>query len=175
MTRKRALERWETKIENCEVTPNAIWPIAKSLTKRGGPKAPATIHGLLGPAFYPSEKANVIANCLETLFTPHKLYDADYERQVDARVQALLTTVEENPSVNFRPCDVSREIRSLKVGKACGIDGIPNECLRHLPRRSLVHITHSFNHCLRLCHFPASWKEAKIIALPKPGKNPKFP
>jgi hypothetical protein len=48
-------------------------------------------------------------------------------------------------------------------GKACGIDGIPNECLRHLPRRPLVHITHLFNHCFRLCHFPTSRKEAKII------------
>jgi hypothetical protein len=66
MARKRALERSETKRENCEVTRHAIWPIAKSLTKRGGPKAPTAIHGLLGPAFYPSEKANVIANCLET-------------------------------------------------------------------------------------------------------------
>jgi hypothetical protein len=60
MARKRALEWWETKIENCAVTPHAIWPIAKSLTKRGGPKAPTAIHGPLGPAFYPSEKANVI-------------------------------------------------------------------------------------------------------------------
>jgi hypothetical protein len=152
-----------------EWTPYAIWPIAKSLTKRGGPKAPTAIHDSLGPAFYPSEKANVIANCVENVFTPHKLCGAE------TRVQALLTTVEENPSVKFRPCDVSKEIRSLKVGKACGIDGIPNECLRHHPRRSLVHITHLFNHCLRLCHFPASWKEAKIIALPEPGKNPKFP
>jgi hypothetical protein len=72
------------------------------------------------------------------------------------------------PPIKFRPYDV------LKPGKACGIDGIPNECLGHLPR-SLVHVTHLFNQCLRLCHFPASWKEAKIIALPKPGKNPKFP
>jgi hypothetical protein len=39
IARKWTLERWETKIENCEVTPQAIWPIAKSLTKRGGPKA----------------------------------------------------------------------------------------------------------------------------------------
>jgi hypothetical protein len=79
------------------------------------------------------------------------------------------------PPVKLRPCDVSKEIRSFKLGKACGIDGIPNECLRHLPRRSLVHITHLFIHCLRLCHFPAPRKEAKIIALPKPGNNPNFP
>jgi hypothetical protein len=66
-------------------------------------------------------------------------------------------------------------IKSLKLKKSCGIDGIPNECLKHLPRRPLVHLTHLFNHCLRLSYFPSSWKEAKIITLPKPGKDPKFP
>jgi hypothetical protein len=46
---------------------------------------------------------------------------------------------------------------------------------RHLPRRPLVHLTHLFNHCLWLGRFPAPWNEAKIIILPKPGKDPKFP
>jgi hypothetical protein len=58
IARKRALERWETKIENCEVTPQAIWPIAKSLAKRGEPKATTAIHGPLGSVFYPNERAN---------------------------------------------------------------------------------------------------------------------
>jgi hypothetical protein len=62
MVRKRALERWETEIETCEVTPQAIWLIAKSLSKRGGPKAPTAIYGHLGPTFYPNEKSSVIAN-----------------------------------------------------------------------------------------------------------------
>jgi hypothetical protein len=109
IVRKRALERWETKIENCEVTPQAIWPIAKSLTMRGEPKETTAIHGRLGPVFYPNEKANVIAIYLENLFTPHKVCVTDHERRV-----------------KFRPCAVSKEIQSLKLGKDCGIDGIPN-------------------------------------------------
>jgi hypothetical protein len=50
-----------------------------------------------------------------------------------------------------------------------------NECLRHLPRRSLVYFTHLFNRCLQLSHFPNPWKEAIVITLPKPGNYPKFP
>jgi hypothetical protein len=121
----------EIKIENCEDTPQAIWPIAKSLTNRDVPKTTTAIHGPLGPVFYPNEKANVIANYLQNLFTPHKVCDTDHDRRVEARFQALLTTVEDPlppAPVKFRPCDVSKEIRSLKLGKACGIDGIPNEC-----------------------------------------------
>jgi hypothetical protein len=52
---------------------------------------------------------------------------------------------------------------------------IPNECLMHLPRRPLVHLTHLFNHCLRLTHFPKPWKEAKFVTFLKRGMDPKFP
>jgi hypothetical protein len=93
---------------------------------------------------------------------------------VEAKVQALLETVNKNPPQRIRPCDVQKLIKSLKLRKACGIDGIPNECLMHLPRRPLVHLTHLFNHCPRLSHFPNPWKEVKVITLPKPGKDRKF-
>jgi hypothetical protein len=45
----------------------------------------------------------------------------------------------------------------------------------YLRRRPLVHLTHLLNHCHWLSHFPKSWKEAKVITLPKPAKDRKFP
>jgi hypothetical protein len=42
MTRRKGL------VGNCEVTPQALCPIAKSLMKRDGPKAPTALHGPLG-------------------------------------------------------------------------------------------------------------------------------
>jgi hypothetical protein len=92
-----ALERWETKIGNAEVTPQAIWPIAKFLLKRDGPMAPTAIHDASGLKFLPSEKANAIADCLEIQFTPHDLCYENHERQVEAKFQALLETVCKNP------------------------------------------------------------------------------
>jgi hypothetical protein len=89
-------------------------------------------------------------------------------------VQALLETVENNPPERIKPCDLQKLVNSLKIRKARGIDGVPNECLMHLPKRSLVHLSHLFNHCLRISHFPTPWKDAKIITLPKPGKDPTF-
>jgi hypothetical protein len=80
-----------------------------------------------------------------------------------------------SPLERVRPCDLQKLINGLKQRKACGIDGIPNECLMHLPRRPLVHLPHLFNHCIRLSHFPSSWKEEKVLTLPQPGKEPKFP
>jgi hypothetical protein len=45
------------------------------------------------------------------------------------------------PSKRIRPCDLQKIMISLKLKKACGIDDIPNEYLRHLPRRTLVYLT----------------------------------
>jgi hypothetical protein len=141
--------------------------------KRDGPKAPTAFICPLGASYHPNEKANAIANCLENQFTSHDLRDENHGR-VEVRVQALLTSVHNKPLGKLGPCDIQKLVKSLKLRKACGLDGIPNECLRHLPRRPLVHLTHLFNHCLQLPYFPKPWKKAKVIMLPKAGKDPKF-
>jgi hypothetical protein len=169
------MERWDKRVENCEVTPKAIWPIERALLNRDAPKAPTAIHGYSGLKFLPCDKANGTTDCLENRFTHHDLCGEHHERRVEIQVQGILEAGDTAPSEKIRPCDLRKLINSLKLNKACGIDGIPNECLRHLPRRHLVHLTRLFNHCLRLSYFPNAWKEAKIITLPKPGKDPKFP
>jgi hypothetical protein len=62
--------------------------------------------------FYPIDKANMVADCLENQFKAHDLCDCDHRRHVEAEVEALLGTVNEDIPVNFRPCDVSEEIHS---------------------------------------------------------------
>jgi hypothetical protein len=97
MTRRKALERWETKVGNCEVSPQALWPIAKSLMKRVGSKVPTAVHGHLGITYHPNEKASATADCLENQFTSRDLCDENHERRVETRVQALLASVDYTP------------------------------------------------------------------------------
>jgi hypothetical protein len=113
LTRRKALERWENKIANCEVTPQAIWPIAKSLVKRDGPREPTVIHGSLGLKFHPLEKAKATPDCLENQFAPHHLCDYNHERRVEARDQALLETVDNSLPVRVRPCDLKKLIHYI--------------------------------------------------------------
>jgi hypothetical protein len=137
MTRRKALERWETKVGNCEVTPHALWPIATSLTKRDRPKSPTAIYGPLGITYQPNEKANVFADCLENQFTSHDLCDENHARQVETTVEALLASVSGTPLGKVRPCDIHNLANSLKLRKACGLDGIPNECLRQSYKKTI--------------------------------------
>jgi hypothetical protein len=46
MIRRKPLERWE-KVGNCEITPQALWPIVKSLMKMDRPKTLTAVHGHL--------------------------------------------------------------------------------------------------------------------------------
>jgi hypothetical protein len=93
--------------------------------------------------------------------------------RVESKLYSKLNIM--TPPQKVRPCDLQKLINSFKLNKACGIDGVPNECHRHLPRRPLVYLAHLINHCIRLSHVPTSWKEVKAVALPKPGKDPKIP
>jgi hypothetical protein len=125
--------------------------------------------------YHPNEKADMIADYLESQFTSHDLCDENHERRVKSTAQTLLAYLD-NPSLGkVRNCDVHKLANSLKLGKACGLDGIPKECLRHLQRILLIHMTHLFNHWLRLSHFPKPWKGAKVITLPKRDEDFTFP
>jgi hypothetical protein len=117
MTHRKALERWVTKVGNWEVTPQALWPIVKSLVKRDGPKAPTTVHGPLGIIYHLNEKANVIVDCLENHSTSHGLCDENHDREVETAVQLLLAPVDGTPLEKVRPCDIHKLAHSLKLRK----------------------------------------------------------
>jgi hypothetical protein len=141
--------------------------------KRDGANKPTAIHGLFGLTFHPLENANKTA--VWKISSHCVTCGGNHKRQVEARVQTLLEAVDNNSPKRIRPCDLQKLVNSLKLRKACRIHGIPNECLSQLQRRLLVHLTHLINHSFRLSHFLAPWKDAKIIILPKPRKDSKFP
>jgi hypothetical protein len=137
--------------------------------KRDGLKASTALHGPLGITYHLNENANMIENYLENQFVSHDPCDKNQEKQVETRVQALLASVDDTPLGKLRPCYIHNLVNSWKLREACGLDGIPNKYLVYLPRRPLVNLTHLFNHCIQLSHFPKP-KEEKVITLPKPSK-----
>jgi hypothetical protein len=143
--------------------------------KHGWTITPTAIHVLLDLPFYLVDQTNAVADCLENQFTPHDMCDENHERRAEDGVQTLLAAEDNDSPEKIRPCHLQKLINTLTLKRACVIHGIPNEYVKHLPRRSLVHLTHLINHCIQLSHFPISWKEAKVVALPKPGKDHKFP
>jgi hypothetical protein len=79
MTRRKAIERRERKVRDCEVTFQTLWPIAK---KKDGTNAPTAIDGSLVITYHGTRRST-IADCLENHFTSHDLCEENHERQVE--------------------------------------------------------------------------------------------
>ena len=66
--------------------------------------------------------------------------------------------------------EVSSAIKSLKLGKAPGPDGIHNEFIKNCGTK-LVHWLNEFlNICYRHIRIPKQWRHANVISILKPGK-----
>ena len=58
---------------------------------------------------------------------------------------------------------------------AAGLDGIHYQLLTHLPEEALCVLLNIFNHVWVTGAFPPSWREAEVIPIPKPGRDPSNP
>lgn len=58
-----------------------------------------------------------------------------------------------------------------KSRKAGGLDGISGEMVRNLPVCQIRCLTRIMNAIVRLGYYPKEWKTAKIVMVPKPGKD----
>lgn len=62
----------------------------------------------------------------------------------------------------------------MKSYKAPGLDGIRNILLKKLPFRALILIVKIINGCMKIGYFPSTFKLAKVVPIPKPGKDHKL-
>lgn len=64
----------------------------------------------------------------------------------------------------------------LRKKLSSGTDNIPNILLRNIPEETILEYCKLFNNMLNNSYFPRAWKMAKVVVLPKKGKdisNPK--
>jgi len=73
------------------------------------------------------------------------------------------------------PEEVQEAIRGLKASEAQGQNGIPNRTLKHLPQGAVSLLVQIFKVILLTHHFPTVWKQAQVISILKPGKDPPLP
>ena len=124
----------------------------------------------------PLSKAEAIAGNFLNNHTNHLVgAHVTHTRMVNNSVKSLLNSPPRDPTecpiidVN----EVATTIRKLKNNKAGGLDGINTRLLKKLPPVAIHLITLVFTVCIRNAYFPKSWKIAKTIPIPKPGKDRK--
>jgi hypothetical protein len=163
-------------VGNCEVTPQSVWPIANSLTKRDGPKVPTAVHGHLGITYHHNEEVKEIADYLEDRFTSHDLCDKTMRDGKRIRFQALLVSLDDTALGEVGA--LNKHTRRL----AKFIEIETRLCTwrysKWMPQASSKKATgksDTFSLCIRHHRFAKPWKVTAIITLPKLGKGPTFP
>ena len=129
----------------------------------------------MGIALSDSEKAEALADSLETQFQPVTDHSVPTVIEMDdVALRSYFMTPASEPELT-NPDEVQEAMRSLKVNKAPGPNGIPNRALKHLPQRAVSLLVQIFNAVLLTHHFPPMWKHTRVISILKPGKDPALP
>ena len=74
----------------------------------------------------------------------------------------------------FTTSDIDCALRLVKSGTAPGYDNIHPEFLTHLGPRARTWLSHFFTRVIEENQIPKIWRSAKVIAIEKPGKDPKL-
>ena len=69
--------------------------------------------------------------------------------------------------------EIELNLKKCKSKSAVGLDGISYELIKKFPNSYMLQFASFLTACMRLGHFPSNWKKAKVILIPKPGKDPR--
>jgi hypothetical protein len=119
------------------------------------------------------DKAKILSNQFLLASTnPLEKSDPNFTKLVENKVTNYINTVNveipDLPTIN----EISSNIKRLKNNKAPGTDNITNRLLKKLPQNGIMVLRLIIIACLKFAYFPDSWKNAKIVAIGKPGKDP---
>jgi hypothetical protein len=149
-----------------------MWSISKLLKNKNKTYPPFSHQN--GILITDEEKANALG---EAFFSFHKVSESIPDNDtISDSVQQSIDTISnthiEKDSVELCSAnEIGTIIRKLKKSKSPGFDNFNNKHLKNLPRKALVFLSIIFNACFMLSYFPDKWKHAKVIGIPKPGKD----
>ena len=175
--RKRIAElrsqKWDDLMSEISPTHQAYWKLTKKLKSDTQSIMPPLNRVDLPPAFEDEEKAECLAESLESQCTP-TVDHVDYVHiaAVDREIERRNAQPPSDPPLEpVKAAEVESIIKALKVRKAPGSDGISNRVLKHFSVPLVYLLVSIFNAAMSNCSFPDSWKNADVIGIHKPGKK----
>lgn len=166
---------WSKRLIRMSPTDGTLWKMTKSLRSNNNTTSILTNsdgHNISNP----TEKAELLAN---TFHNNHNLTTSYFHAKTHQTVSKSIEAIANFPIItNYKhitSLEIIDIIKTLKVKKCPGHDEIDNRLLKNLPIEAILEITKLFNDCLSSGYFPDFWKVARVIALPKPGKDSRNP
>jgi Reverse transcriptase (RNA-dependent DNA polymerase)/Endonuclease-reverse transcriptase len=164
---------WNKRLRSLNTQDLSLYKFAKNLKKQNVTIPP--LKNGIDLIFSDKGKAELIA---ESLAKAHEISEdaTCHTNSVENSIQNLQTLeidfpFHERVTLN----ELKSHIESLNIVKANGIDGISNRVVKHFPVSIISFLVQIFNKCFKIGYFPLDWKIGKIVAIPKPGKDPSLP
>lgn len=170
---------FNTDLIKLENSSKKFWQVTKAIKNKNSIMPPLRNTSINQLVTTNSEKSELIASSFaKSHFITHNWISPQLENSVMQTISSL-NSLQINPlDINkfyTKPSIIKQTIKNLKNKKSPGQDNINNIMLKKSPKKLFVKLTKIFNACIHFGHFPAAWKIAKVIALPKPGKDNSLP
>ena len=123
--------------------------------------------------FNDQRKAEILANSLDELLgeEPQQI-NAQQREEIEIAKQQQIG---EGMNARFTMEELKECISSIKNNKATGDDEVMNDFLKKLPEHKMTELLSLLNKSWRTSKIPNTWKNALIIPIHKPGKEPSDP
>ncbi|KFM63587.1 putative RNA-directed DNA polymerase from transposon BS, partial [Stegodyphus mimosarum] len=161
--------RWTGYLETLSREDNSIWKAVKRHKKCHN-----NIPPLNGPSriyYTETEKAECLADQLESQFRINNIQDSNTERLITNFHHTYMTSPHTNHTISVMPSEVYAYVKKLKNSKSPGLDTINNRMIKRFPVKIMFYLTKILNVILQWQHFPEIWKTAKITPILK-AKRP---
>lgn len=171
-------QKWASFLGSLSPKDNSLWRVSKYFAKNNSNNAMPPLIISQNTAFSSSHKADALADNFESVHKQNiNLSSVYYTNQVHKTIkQTFVNNIVKHSNCDLTsPKEVKLIIKKLKNKKAPGDDSITSLLIKKLPMKTVVFITKLFNYMFMFAYFPTDWKTAKVIALPKPGKDPTNP
>lgn len=166
-------DSFNQKLTSLKIQDRSLFNFARAIKRKRIPLPPLLNEAKI-PIYSDKGKAELLAKAfLKSHTLPHG--DTSHTLEVENSIRTLDTSTFEVPNYELiKLKSLKDDIFRLKPRKTSG-DPINNRLIKALPDNALNYLINIFNDCLRLGYFPSCWKIGKVIALPKPGKDPTLP
>ena len=157
-------QRWQEMITGIDMTHNSkqAW---KTIKKLNAEKHTNTRVAAVTP--------NEVAHQLLLNGKPRNR-ERGYKRKMMADMNRAINE-SDDMFLPFSRHELDEGVKTLKPGKAAGIDGITTEMIQHFGHNTRQWLLALFNECMASYRTPKVWKRAKVVALLKPNKDPNSP
>lgn len=168
-------ESFRMKVESLKTQNCSIYQFAKCLNKKKT-SLPPLDNPDSSIAYSNQQKANTLATAFHECHTTTLGIPSNQDLNVSKSISHLgRANISVRKSDLIKTSEIEENIKLLKPRKAPGPDKISNSVIKALPPVSIQLLARLFNACFLISYFPLSWKIGKIVAIPKPGKDPCVP